>query len=161
MRNSAATADSIEASHASLAKHLVNAEFDAIGLLFCEHGRLLAPNMPTIVGRDNIRQFWHAAKAISSLSFQTRSLRPLGIDTVREIGDLRIVLHAEAGRAASELPNKYLFVWQKIGEEWKIESAIWNRVTPGHPPPTGPRLGASAPDRDLEPEQAPFVPIVG
>lgn len=160
MHSTAAT-EIIADAHTSFARHLANADFDALGSLFCEHARLLAPNFPALVGRDNIREFWRQAKAIDSMRFDARSIKPLGTVAIREIGDLHIALHAVRAGGSGSVSSKYLLVWQKIGEEWKIESGMWNRGTPVHRPPTGARAGASAPDRDVAPERAPFVPIVG
>lgn len=46
----------------------------------------------------------------------------LGEDVAREIGTYR-----GAPRAASGAPisGKYVFIWRKIGSDWKIATDIW------------------------------------
>jgi ketosteroid isomerase-like protein len=31
-----------------------------------------------------------------------------------------------AGRASQEVTGKYLVVWEKIGNDWKLAADIWN-----------------------------------
>jgi ketosteroid isomerase-like protein len=53
----------------------------------------------------------------------TLEVTPLGALTGREIGTL-------AAKTKESQPkrvvNKYVVIWQKVGDEWKITTDIWN-----------------------------------
>jgi hypothetical protein len=47
---------------------------------------------------------------------------PLGTDAAREIGTYWAAARAPGGAPVS---GKYVFIWRKVGDDWKIWTDIW------------------------------------
>jgi ketosteroid isomerase-like protein len=106
---------------------------DAAGIaqFYAEEGAVLPPNQPLVTGRDAIRQFWQSTVDIPemTLTFGTE-----GID-FSQSGELAIdrgtyrFTGKPQGRAIDE-KGKYVVVWKKIGNDWKVLDDIFNSDAP-------------------------------
>ena len=59
--------------------------------------------------------------------FEPADRKAIGEGAVRETGALKLWSRGQ-GQRVREVSCKYVLVWQKLGEGWKLESCIWNRV---------------------------------
>ncbi len=111
-----------------------------IAELYAEDAVVLPPNMPRVVGRENIRKFWAGLWPLNaSLTLALTSV------TVAQSGDLAV----DEGNWVFELPTpqgaqrdngKYVVVWTKVGGKWKVQRDIYNSDNPPPaPPPAKPR----------------------
>jgi ketosteroid isomerase-like protein len=120
-------------------------DFAALEAMFTDNAFLLPPGGSFIAGKANISMFWELrAERLHDMQFDTVTVNPLGSDVVRAMGTFSMRMEggpALLGEQAAprDLSCKYLFLWQKIGNEWKLQTAIWNRI--GAPPGRGWRLG--------------------
>ena len=120
-------------------------DFAALGAMYADDAVLLAPSASIIAGKDNISIFWEQrATRLHDMEFDTVTINPMSSDVVRAVGTFS--MRSEGGQALlgekvapRDIACKYLFLWQKVGGQWKLQTAIWNRI--GAPPGRGWRLG--------------------
>ena len=93
-----------------------------------ERAILLPPNAEMIEGREAIEKYWRSVFAAGLRDVSTRTVRvdEYGGDAAREIGRIRV--NAPAPRDVLE--GKYVIVWRKRGENWLLDSVIWNFTQP-------------------------------
>jgi len=125
-------------------------DFSAVANMFTDDAVMLPPRRNIITGKSKIQSFWTRSKRLHELKFDTDSVTTLGGDVVREIGTLRMLVGRGGGGRASEddidassdqaergkireVLGKYVFVWRKVGGDWKLETSIWNRNRPSTP----------------------------
>jgi ketosteroid isomerase-like protein len=53
----------------------------------------------------------------------TVDVKPLGPSAAREIGTLTL---KAKGPTLQEVTGKYVVVWEKVGNEWRLTTNIWN-----------------------------------
>jgi ketosteroid isomerase-like protein len=53
----------------------------------------------------------------------TLDVKPLGPSAAREIGTFKL---KTKGPNPKPVMGKYVVVWQKVGNDWKLETDIWN-----------------------------------
>ncbi len=145
----------IEALTNKLAEAFNAGDFAAVGAMYANDAVICPPNSNIVTGKGNIQSFWERKRMIQGMSFESISIKPLGESAFRTVGTLSLkVGRQNAGPRAAAAPQnainaKYVFVWQKIGDEWKIESSIWNRIGPartaGLPAPAALRAGGMGP----------------
>lgn len=106
---------------------------DAAGVaqLYAEDGVVLPANEKSAHGRDAIREWWNRWMQVPGydLTFQTDQL------VLSRSGDM--ALDRGTYRFAATLPSgaindtgKYVVVWRKIGDEWKVAADIFNSDLP-------------------------------
>jgi ketosteroid isomerase-like protein len=89
-----------------------------------ERAILLPPNAEMVEGREAIEKYWRTVFAAGLKDVSVRDVRidDYGSDAAREIGRIRV--DASARRAV--LDAKYVILWRKKGENWLLDSVIWN-----------------------------------
>ena len=111
--------------------------FAPVAAMFADDAVILPPRRNIVTGRDTIQSFWTQSRRLLDLKFESISFTPLGGDVAREIGFLSMRMKRGGGRrqnqrggegeqAFLEVSGKYLFLWRKVGGEWKLESIMWN-----------------------------------
>ncbi len=107
------------------------AKGDAAGIaaLYTDDGRVLPPNSDVLTGRDAVQAFWQMiiGMGLKSAKLETADLDVLG-DTAIEQG--RYELGDGAGNIADQ--GKFIVVWKREGEEWRLRWDIWNSSVPTH-----------------------------
>jgi ketosteroid isomerase-like protein len=90
---------------------------------FAKDADLLPPGPDNLKGPEAIEGFWAAASEhFKDARLTTVDVVALGSDAAREIGT-----YFAAPRAADGVPlsGKYVFIWRKVGDDWKIWTDIW------------------------------------
>ena len=82
---------------------------------YADDAIILPPGSEMIKGKPEILNFQSDAK------IAIVDVKPLGPDTAREIGTFSFKTPDH-----KEVTGKYVVVWQKIGNEWKNITDIWN-----------------------------------
>lgn len=102
----------------------------AVAALYSEDAVLLPPNREKVRGRQKIREFWNALMqmGVRDAVLTTEELSLSG-DTVQEIGNYTIKIQPE-GQAASEDKGKYIVIWKRTADGWKMHWDIWNSNMP-------------------------------
>jgi ketosteroid isomerase-like protein len=101
--------------------------WDGVGQFFAEDADLLPPGFPNMKGPKAIESFWRAALAgAERVTLTTDDAVALGSDFVREIGRYH---GAYKDKSIPAVNGKYVFIWRKVGADWKIWTDIWTSDT--------------------------------
>ncbi|MFL5222723.1 MAG: YybH family protein [Microvirga sp.] len=96
----------------------------AVAGMYAEDADLLPHGADMVRGRSAIQAFWtKTAEAIADAKLTTIDVKPLGPEAAREIGTF---LLKTRGAPPQEIAGKYVVVWRKVGDEWKLATDIWN-----------------------------------
>ena len=99
-------------------------DFAAVASHYTEDAVLLPPGAAMAKGRSAIQSFWKgAAEGVSDLKLTAIDVKSLGTEAAREIGSFTLTTK---GQQTQEVAGKYVVVWQKVGNEWKLATDIWN-----------------------------------
>ena len=90
---------------------------------FAEDADLLPPGPDNVKGAAAIAPYWAAvAEHYHNVRLTTSDAAQLGPDYIREIGTYYAEPKAAGG---ANLSGKYVFIWKKVGSDWKIWTDIW------------------------------------
>jgi ketosteroid isomerase-like protein len=82
------------------------------------------PGSEVVKGKSEIEKFWKGAmEGIGDVKITVVDVKPLGSNAAREIGTITA---RTKGQSPQEVAGKYVVVWEKVGDEWKNTSDIWN-----------------------------------
>lgn len=106
---------------------------DAAGIaqLYAEDGVLMAPNMPVAKGRDAVQKAWADMMTLPGfdLSFATEQMTVAsGNDMALDRGTYRFAATPDGNRFDDN--GKFVVVWRKVGDEWKVAADIFNSDRP-------------------------------
>jgi ketosteroid isomerase-like protein len=93
-----------------------------------EHAIVLPPNAEMIEGQEAIEKYWRNvfAAGLRDVSVSAVQFDVYGGDAAREIGRFRV----NATTPRDVLEGKYVAIWRKRGENWLLDSVIWNFTQP-------------------------------
>ena len=93
------------------------------GAFFTADADLLPPGPDNLKGAAAIQAFWAAVtEHYHEVRLTTDEVAPLGAEAAQAIGTYWAAAKAPGGKPVS---GKYLFIWRKVGEDWKISTDIW------------------------------------
>ena len=82
------------------------------------------PGSAMVQGGAAIGAMWKSmAEQVSDPKVTTLDVKPLGPSAAREIGTFSL---KTKGPTPQEVTGKYVVVWEKVGNEWKLAADIWN-----------------------------------
>ena len=82
------------------------------------------PGSPMVHGQAAIGAMWKSmAEQVSDPKLTTLDVKPLGPSAAREIGTVSL---KTKGSTPQEVTVKYVVVWEKVGNDWKLAADIWN-----------------------------------
>lgn len=117
------TREGIEATNARLSAAIRAGDSAAAAECYTEDAQLLAPNTPPVTGRAAITAYWQGGMAAVIKGLELETLEVLGMgDVVTEVGSYTV-----RGDDDQEMDRgKYVVVWKKVGEEWKLHRDMFN-----------------------------------
>ena len=96
----------------------------ALAELYTEDAYVLPAGSEMVHGRQAIQGFWDGTmKQLGDGRLTTVDVQPLGPDAAREIGTFSF---KTKGNAPQDITGKYVVVWRKINDQWKLATDIWN-----------------------------------
>jgi uncharacterized protein (TIGR02246 family) len=114
----------IEAANAKWTEFFTSGDFAGIASLYTDDATAFPPGSPMVRGNMAIGAMWKAmAEQVTDPKLVTLDVRPLGPTAAREIGTFSL---KTKGPAPQELTGKYVVVWEKSGNDWKLAADIWN-----------------------------------
>ena len=114
----------IEAANAKWTEFFTSGDFAGIASLYTDDATAFPPGSPMVRGNTAIGAMWKAmAEQVTDPKLITLDVRPLGPTAAREIGTFSL---KTKGPAPQELTGKYVVVWEKSGNDWKLAADIWN-----------------------------------
>jgi uncharacterized protein (TIGR02246 family) len=104
-----------------------NGDAAGVAAMYTTDGQLAPPNSDVIRGVDAIAGFWQMVMdmGLKSATLETRELEEHGNAAVEQ--GLYQLTDAE-GNVADH--GKYMVIWQRDGDDWKLHRDIWNTSTP-------------------------------
>ena|SRR5438270_3858070 len=114
----------IEAANAKWIDFFNKGDFGGVASLYSPDATALPPGAAMVQGREAIGSMWKStAEKVSDPKLATLNVKPLGPSAAREIGTYSL---KTKGSTPQELTGKYVVVWEKIGNDWKLATDIWN-----------------------------------
>jgi uncharacterized protein (TIGR02246 family) len=116
--------DEIEAINTKLIAFFNKGDFPGIASLYTTDATALPPGSAMAQGRPAIEVMWKGmAEQVGDLKLTTVDVKPLGPSAAREIGTFALRTKEATPR---EVTGKYVVVWEKVGNDWKLSTDIWN-----------------------------------
>ena len=103
-----------------------NGDADGVAALYTEDAIILPLEAPTVKGRAAIRDFWKPLVESGVKAKLTTTEATRAGDFVHELGTYTLK-HAD-GALIQE--GKYIVIWKRSGDTWKIHRDIWNSNAP-------------------------------
>jgi uncharacterized protein (TIGR02246 family) len=98
----------------------------AVAALYTEHAAVLPPGHDLVRGHEAIQTFFNGA--IQS-GFKVTALHSMSVeqygDAAREIGSVSGQM-PDANKQMTNVEGKYVVVWKRVNNSWKLDSDIWN-----------------------------------
>jgi uncharacterized protein (TIGR02246 family) len=114
----------IEAVNAKWAEFFNKGDFAGVASLYTSDATAFPPGSPMVQGGAAIGAMWKSmAEKVSDPKLTTLDVKSLGPSAAREIGTFSLKTKAPSPQ---ELTGKYVVVWEKVGNDWKLAADIWN-----------------------------------
>jgi len=114
----------VEAVNARWTEFFNKGEFAGVASLYTEDATAFPPGSGMVKGRPAIAAMWKGmAEQVADPKLTTLDVKPLGPSAAREIGTFSL---KTKGPEPKEISGKYVVVWEKIGNDWKLAADIWN-----------------------------------
>jgi uncharacterized protein (TIGR02246 family) len=114
----------IEAVNAKWMELFNKGDFAGITLLYTDDATALPPGAAMVKGNAAIGAMWKGlAEQVSDPKVTTLDVKPLGPSAALEIGTFSL---KTKGPTPQEIAGKYVVVWEKVGERWRLATDIWN-----------------------------------
>ena len=114
----------IEAANAKWTEFFNKGNFDGIASLYPADATALPPGSAIVKGAAAIGLMWKStAEQVGDPKLTTLDVKPLGPSAAREIGTFSL---STKGPTPKEVTGKYVVVWEKVGNDWKLATDIWN-----------------------------------
>jgi uncharacterized protein (TIGR02246 family) len=96
----------------------------ALAALYTEDAYVLPAGSEMVHGRQAVQGFMNSTmRQLGDARLTTVDVQPLGPDAAREIGTFSF---KTKGNAPQEVVGKYVVVWRKVNDQWKLATDIWN-----------------------------------
>lgn len=114
----------IEAVNAKWIEFFNKGDFAGVASLYANDATAFPPGSAMVQGGSAIGAMWKSmAEKVSDPKLTTLDVKPLGPSAAREIGTFSL---KTKGPTPQEVTGKYVVVWEKIGNDWKLAADIWN-----------------------------------
>lgn len=114
----------IEAANAKWMEFFNKGDFDGVASLYTIDAMAFPPGSGMVKGRSAIGAMWKGmAEQVSDPKVTTLDVKRLGPAAAREIGTFSL---KTKGPTPKEVTGKYVVVWEKVGNDWKLAADIWN-----------------------------------
>ena len=114
----------IEAVNAKWIEFFNKGDFAGVASLYANDATAFPPGSAMVQGGAAIGAMWKSmAEKVGDPKLTTLDVKPLGPSAAREIGTFSL---KTKGPTPQEVTGKYVVVWEKVGNDWKLEADIWN-----------------------------------
>ena len=114
----------IEAVNAKWIEFFNNGDFAGVKSLYTVDATALPPGSAMVRGDAAIGAMWKSiAEEVGDPKLMTLDVKPLGPSAAQEIGTVSL---KTKGPNPKDVIGKYLVVWEKVGNDWKLAADIWN-----------------------------------
>jgi uncharacterized protein (TIGR02246 family) len=114
----------IEAVNAKWTEFFNKGDFAGVASLYTTDAVAFPPGSPMVQGQAAIGAMWKSmAEQVSDPKLTTLDVKPLGPSAAREIGTVSL---KTKGSTPQEVTVKYVVVWEKVVNDWRLAADIWN-----------------------------------
>ena len=114
----------IEAVNAKWIEFFNKGDFAGVASLYTTDATAFPQGSPMVQGGAAIgAMFKSMAEKVGDPKLTTLDVKSLGPNAAREIGTFSFKTKAPSPQ---EVIGKYVVVWEKVGNDWKLASYIWN-----------------------------------
>jgi len=114
----------IEGVNAKWVDFFNKGDFAGVASLYTDDAAVFPPGAGIVRGRDAIGAMWKGlAEQVSDPKVTTLEVKSLGPAAAREIGTVSLKTKEATPK---EIIGKYVVVWEKVGDDWKLAADIWN-----------------------------------
>ncbi len=114
----------IEAANAKWIEFFNKGDFAGVASLYTTDATAFPPGSAMVKGRAAIGAMWKStAENVGDPKLTTLDVKSLGPSAAREIGTFSL---KTKGPTPQEVTGKYVVVWEKVGDDWKLAADIWN-----------------------------------
>lgn len=114
----------IEALNAKWIEFFNKGDFAGIASLYTADATALPPGSAMVHGNAAIGEMWKStAEKVGDPKLTTLDVKPIGPSAAREIGTFSL---KTKGPEPKDVTGKYVVVWEKDGNSWKLATDIWN-----------------------------------
>jgi ketosteroid isomerase-like protein len=114
----------IEAANAKWIELFNKGDFAGIASLYTVDANAFPPGSPMVRGNAAIGEMWKSiAEKVGDPKLTTLDVKPIGPSAAREIGTFSL---KTKGPDPKDVNGKYVVVWEKDGNVWKLATDIWN-----------------------------------
>jgi uncharacterized protein (TIGR02246 family) len=114
----------IEAVNAKWIEFFNKGDFAGVASLYTTDATAFPPGSAMVQGGPAIGAMWKSmAEQASDPKLTTLDVKPLGPSAAREIGTFSLKTKAPTPQ---EVTGKYVVVWEKVGNDWRLAADIWN-----------------------------------
>ncbi|MAD98080.1 MAG: DUF4440 domain-containing protein [Flavobacteriaceae bacterium] len=112
----------------SFSAHVMASNYQEIGNAYTEDAKIFPSNKDIIAGKQNIIKYWILPKG-----FRTK-YHKITPQEIKVIGDEAYDYGYYEGTTArpngseSNWKGKYVIIWKKVADDWKIYLDIWNPI---------------------------------
>ena len=120
----------IEQGNARFSEAISRSDAKAVAALYTEDAIMLPERGTMVKGRQAIGEFWKTAMegGVKSVTLTTLDVGADG-DLAHEVGTVLLMINVE-GRSPATASAKYVVVWKREADGWKIHRDIWNDPPP-------------------------------
>ena len=107
---------------------VMNSDAQSIGMAYTVDARIFPNNMDIVKGREAIVAYWTLPEGVTTKyhKITPEEIKILGNEAY-DYGYYEGTTRRSDG-SESSWKGKYVIVWRKIDQEWKIYLDIWNRI---------------------------------
>jgi len=114
----------IEAVNAKWIELFNKGDFAGVGSLYTAGATAFPPGSAMVRGNAAIGAMWKSiAEEVGDPKLMTLDVKPLGPSAAQEIGTVSL---KTKGPNPKDVTAKYLVIWEKVGNDWKLAADIWN-----------------------------------
>ena len=114
----------IEAVNAKWIEFFNKGDFAGVASLYANDATAFPPGSAMVQGGAAIGAMWKSmAEKVGDPKLTTLDVKPLGPSAAREIGTFSLKTKSPTPQ---EVTGKYVVVWEKVGNDWKLAVDIWN-----------------------------------
>ena len=96
-----------------------------IGSMYKDDAVLLTPGAEMVRGKADIEAFAkRTMETLGDMTLTAVDVKSLGNSAVREIGAFS--LRTKGQTPPREIVGKYVAVWERVGEDWKMATRVWS-----------------------------------
>jgi uncharacterized protein (TIGR02246 family) len=121
----------IEEVNAQFGAAVSRGDTAAVTALYTDDAVMLPPNAEIVRGKQAIKGLFDGMMqqmGIPQLTLETNEVEEIG-DTANEIGQYTLKFQPAGGESVADI-GKYVVIWKREGDDWKLHVDIWNTNSP-------------------------------